>query len=238
MITELHDNTIDPQLIDWLASFDHPVEALGAIAQLFGDLDGQAIKGTVDECATVRGPVRIGQGSHIHPHVTIDGPVIIGDNVSVRPGAQIRNHAYIGSNCVIGHGADIKRSICLNGAKMQDGTFVGDSVLGVGARVGSGSILANRKFNQANIKYATTAGEVLDSGLDFFGAILGRYVRLGANSVLSPGTVIGEHTWVGSGCVLHGTYAADQLITVKQTLNIRDKDRVPLKSGIGEYEHI
>ena len=65
----------------------------------------------------------------------------------------IRNQAYIGSNCVIGHSADVKRSICLNGAKMQCGIFVGDSILGCGARIGSGVILANRKFNQTKVQF-------------------------------------------------------------------------------------
>lgn len=237
-VESLIDDTLEQPLVVWLRSKGSAIRALNEIEQLFQKLDKQVVEGELDEFVSLKGPVHIGRGSRVHSHVEIDGPVIIGENVSIRSGAQIRNFAYIGSECVIGHSADIKRSICLNGSKMQDGTFVGDSVLGAGARVGSGAILANRKFNQSSIRFADENGNVVDSQREFFGALMGKYARLGANVVLSPGTVIGEHTWVGSGCILHGTYPADQLITVKQELNVVGKDRAILKSGRGEYEHI
>lgn len=237
-VDALIDETLEPQLIEWLRSQGNAIRALSHIKELFARLDTQNILGDIDEHVSLKGPVHIGKGSRIHSFVEIDGPVIIGENVSVRSHAQIRNFAYIGSECVIGHSADIKQSICLNGSKMQDGTFVGDSVLGAGARIGSGAILANRKFNQGDIKYLDESGCLVSSHREFFGAVLGRYARLGANVVLSPGTIIGEYTWVGSGCVLQGRYPADSLITVKQELDVRSKERTSLRSGRGEYEHI
>jgi len=237
-VRSLIDEKIDPELIEWLTKKETAVNALNAIEELFVGLKQTLNLGIVDEFVSITGPVHIGAGSHIHPHVTIEGPVIIGENVSVRSGAQIRNHAYIGSDCVIGHGADIKRSLCLNGAKMQDGTFVGDSVIGAGARVGSGAILANRKFNQSEVSIKTQDGILLPTGRKFLGALMGRFSRLGANVVLSPGTVIGEYTWVASGLVVSGTHGPDLLITAKQELDIRPKSRVDLSSGREDYEHI
>ena len=225
-------------MISWLQAQGDAITALNNIEKLFANLEGQNILGEMDGFVSIKGAVHIGKGSRIHSHVEIDGPVIIGENVSIRAQAQIRNFAYIGSDCVVGHSADIKRSICLNGAKMQDGTFVGDSVLGVGARVGSGANLANRKFNQGEIRYLDDLGELVSSGREFLGAILGKFVRLGANVVLSPGTIIGEYTWVGSGCVLHGRFPPDRLITVKQELDIVEKERATLRSGKGEYEFV
>jgi bifunctional UDP-N-acetylglucosamine pyrophosphorylase/glucosamine-1-phosphate N-acetyltransferase len=221
----------------WISGFENPVDILKNLNSRFANLKGQTVDGTVEDGAYIHGDVYIGKGSVIHSGVVIEGPVIIGQNVSVRPHSNLRKGVYLCDNCVIGHGADIKHTLALPGAKIQDGTFAGDSVLGFGARVGSGTILANRKFNQTNIKIKL-GEEVEDSGLDFFGAILGDYVRLAANVVTSPGTVIGAHTWTGSGVVLQGTYESDQLITTKQELQIRPKDRVALKSGAGEYEHI
>jgi NDP-sugar pyrophosphorylase family protein len=168
----------------------------------------------------------------VHSGVVIEGPVYIGEGVTIRPHANIRHGAYLGDKCVIGHSADVKNALALRGCKIQDGTFVGDSVLGQDARVGSGAILANRKFNQSNIKVSFTEnGRVVDSGRDFFGAIIGDQARLGANVITSPGTVIGAHTWVGSGVVLHGYYGPNQLITVKQELEISPKEQVMLKAG-------
>ena len=170
--------------------------------------------------------------------MTIQGPVLIGENVSVRSHSIIRSQAYIDSNCVVGHSADVKRSICLNGSKMQCGIFLGDSILGCGARVGSGVITANRKFNQTEVSFKDKDSKLHKSGREFFGAIVGRYCRLGANVVTYPGTIIQEHTWVGAGCVLHGNYGPDEFVSVKQELKIRPKARLKLRSGKGEYEHV
>ena len=236
---QLLDETVDPPMVAWLRKWPNALEALNNIADLFVGLRGNCIQGQVGEQVSVSGPVHIGKGTKIHPFVTIEGPVIIGENVSVRSHAIIRSQAYIGSNCVVGHSADVKRSICLDGAKMQCGIFLGDSVLGCGARIGSGVITANRKFNQSEVCIKDSVdGLPRKSGREFFGAIIGRYCRLGANVVTYPGTIIREHTWVGAGCVLHGTYGPDQFVSVKQELDIRPKQRLKLRSGKGEYEHV
>jgi len=236
-VQDLFEAALPEPLQSWLHKFEQPHEPLLRIEDLFFKLDKQVVRGEIDDHVSIQGAVHIGEGSRIHSHVSIVGPVIIGENVSIRSHAQIRNCAFIGSDCVVGHGADIKKSICLDKSKIQDGTFVGDSILGVGTRIGSGAILANRKFNQSEIKISIN-GERVSTGLEFFGAVLGDYVRLGANVVTSPGTIIGPHTWVGSGVVLNGTYDSDQLITLKQELDIRNKDRLILRTGEGEYESI
>ena len=237
-INDLYDDTVDEELVTWIKKFADPVQLLNDLSSLFEGLDTTTVLGEMDESVVLNGPVYIGAGSVIHPHVTIDGPVIIGENVSVRSHAQIRNHAYLASGAVVGHSADIKNSFCLNGSKIQDGTFVGDSVLGVGARIGSGAILANRRFDQKEIRYQDDAGRIVPSGREFFGAIIGMYSRIGANVTLSPGTLIGQHTWVASGCVLRGRYGSDLFIAPpKMELVISSKERTSLRSGDGEDEH-
>lgn len=227
----LHNNEIEEELINWLKKFEDSVDVLNNIEQLFSKLDSQVIENaSIDESVVINGPVHIGKGTVIQPHVTIEGPVIIGENVTISSHAVIRNNAFIGSNCVVGHAADIKRSLCLNKSKIQDLTFVGDSVLGVGARIGSGTIIANRKFDQSLIHYTKNKQKV-NSTRDFFGAIVGTYSRIGANCTLMPGTTIGMHTWVLPGCILSGEYESDIMISPpKQELKIRKKPRIELKS--------
>jgi UDP-N-acetylglucosamine diphosphorylase / glucose-1-phosphate thymidylyltransferase / UDP-N-acetylgalactosamine diphosphorylase / glucosamine-1-phosphate N-acetyltransferase / galactosamine-1-phosphate N-acetyltransferase len=234
-IEQLLDDTVEPQLASWFRKWPNALDALNNIADLFVGLQENRILGQISEQVSISGPVHIGKGTKIHPFVTIQGPVIIGENVSVRSHSIIRSQAYISSDCVVGHSADVKRSICLNGAKMQ----CGDSVVGCGARIGSGVIIANRKFDQTEIYIKDKVGGTpRKSGREFFGAIIGRYCRLGANVVTYPGTTIGEHTWVGAGCILHGAYEPDGFISVKQQLDIRPKKRLSLRSGKGDYEHV
>jgi UDP-N-acetylglucosamine diphosphorylase / glucose-1-phosphate thymidylyltransferase / UDP-N-acetylgalactosamine diphosphorylase / glucosamine-1-phosphate N-acetyltransferase / galactosamine-1-phosphate N-acetyltransferase len=238
-LAEIYDETIEEELASWIKKHSDVAQLLNNLKSLFANLETTQILGEVHSSVSINGPVHIGAGSVIHPHVTLDGPIIIGENVSIRSHSQIRNHTYLGSNCVVGHGADIKHSLCLNGAKIQDGTFTGDSIVGVAARIGSGAILANRKFNQTEVKYKNDEGEVVGTGREFFGSVIGRHSRIGANVVLSPGTLIGEHTWVSSGCVIHGRYGSDLIISPPPTQVVATpKSRVQLRSGVGEYEHM
>src|SRR5450759_4204901 len=130
-VEQLIDDTVELEFQAWLRKWPNAIEALNNIGDLFVGLEKPTILGEVDEHVSISGPVHIGKGSKIHPFVTIQGPVIIGENVSVRSHSIIRSQAYISSNCVVGHSADVKRSICLNGAKMQCGIFLGDSILGL-----------------------------------------------------------------------------------------------------------
>ena len=138
----------------------------------------------------------IDEGTVIYNDVTIIGPVYIGKNCELMPGAIIRPNTIIGDKCSIGHGSEVKHSIMFAGAKVASLSFVGDSILGASARIGSGVITANRRFDQGNVTIKSPDGQIYETGDSYFGLILGDYARLGANCVTQPGTHIGPYSWV------------------------------------------
>ena len=142
---------------------------------------------------TFMGNYYIGEGTKIYENVVIEGPCYIGKNVEIKPGAYIRPGSIIGDKCSIGFNSEVKNTIMQNGAKVASLAFVGDSILGKSARIGSGVIIANRRFDQKNIRVKNNNGERIDTETDFFGSIIGDYSRLGANSVTFPGTFIGQY---------------------------------------------
>ncbi|MDX6296421.1 MAG: UDP-N-acetylglucosamine diphosphorylase / glucose-phosphate thymidylyltransferase [Nocardioidaceae bacterium] len=196
---------------------------------------GTEVNGDVLGHVDLTGPVYVGAGSVIHPMVSIAGPAYIGRNCSIRHGAQIRSGSIISDECVIGHDAEVKNTVCLTGAKLQSGIFAGDSVLGLGARVGSGTILSNRRFGQDSISLGS-GDHKMTTDLEFLGAVIGDYARLGANVVTAPGTVVGPYTWVASLVSLFGYVPRGKLVLLKQELEYRDKAETDLRSGRGEYE--
>jgi UDP-N-acetylglucosamine diphosphorylase / glucose-1-phosphate thymidylyltransferase / UDP-N-acetylgalactosamine diphosphorylase / glucosamine-1-phosphate N-acetyltransferase / galactosamine-1-phosphate N-acetyltransferase len=231
----------DPALPFPVAEFDEGIEALasdraGRLAEWIGSGE-VVIEGVVDSGVAIDGPAYIGSGTTIHSGCTISGPVFIGKNCSIRHGAQLRDGTILGDDCVVGHSAEIKNSICMSGSKMQSGVFIGDSVLGRSARVGSGAILANRRFDQRSISLGSGRSKTV-TDREFFGAVLGDHVRLGANVVAAPGTLVGPYTWVSSLVSLHGFIPRAKLVLLKQELEIRDKDEVALRSGRDDYETI
>ena len=138
----------------------------------------------------------IDEGTKIYGNVVIEGPCYIGKNVEIKPGAYIRPGTIIGDKCVIGFNSEVKNSVMQNGAKIASLAFVGDSILGKSARIGSGVIIANRRFDQKNVIVKNDEGNKIDTETDFFGSIIGDYSRIGANSVTYPGTFIGQYSWI------------------------------------------
>ena len=97
-----------------------------------------SIEGDVSSNSSIVGNVIIGKNTVVEECVKIEGPVIIGENCNIRHGALIRPGTVIGDNCSVGHGSEIKNSIIFNQAKIASLVFVGDSIIGKSARVGSG----------------------------------------------------------------------------------------------------
>lgn len=188
----------------------------------------QINKAEVSEYCSISGDYFIDEGTKIHPNVTIEGPVIIGKNVEIQSGALIRPGSIIGDNCVIGHASEIKHAILTNKAKVASLAFVGDSILGKGTRIGSGVILANRRFDQENIKVKINEDKI-DVGTNFFGSIIGDNSRLGANAVACPGTFIGKYTWVLPGVQVRGFIPSEKRILPKTEYTIMDNPRIELK---------
>lgn len=170
----------------------------------------------------------IGEGTVIYNDVTIIGPVYIGENCEILPGAIIRPNTIISDGCSVGHGSEVKRCVLFSGAKVASLAFAGDCVLGASARIGSGVITANRKFNQSNATLKVD-DERVDLGDSFFGCILGDSARLGANCVTQPGTHIGPYSWVYPLTNVRGFIPADKHVYHPREVVMQDSERVELK---------
>jgi len=170
----------------------------------------------------------IGAGTVLYNNVTIIGPVYIGKHVEIMPGAVIRPGTIIGDNCSVGQSSEVKNSVLFNGAKVASLAFVGDSVLGKSARIGSGVVTANRKFDQSNATIKLDE-ETHDLGSDFFGCIVGDNSRLGANSVAQPGTHIGPYTWIFPMTSVRGFIPKEKRVFAEQRLCMTENEVVELK---------
>ena len=182
----------------------------------------------VGEFCSIKGNYFIDEGTKIHSNVCIQGPVLIGKNVEIQSGALIRPGTIIGDGCVVGHSSEIKHTIMQNKSKVASLAFAGDSILGISTRIGSGIILANRRFDQNNITVKIN-GEKIDTGLDFFGGIIGDNTRLGANVATLPGAFVGPYTWIMPGIQVRGFIPAEKRIFPKTEIIMTDNQKIELK---------
>jgi NDP-sugar pyrophosphorylase family protein len=146
--------------------------------------------------------VRVEGFVYIHPTVTLPhtatiiGPAWIGANTEIRPGAYLRGNVIVGENCVLGNSCEFKNSLLMNRVQAPHFNYVGDSILGNGAHIGAGVVCSNIRLDQKNVTIALPGGEVVDTGLRKFGAIVGDRAEVGCNAVLQPGTLLGPRSLV------------------------------------------
>lgn len=206
---------------------EKPWEALRRKNDTLFRFQKSVIKGQVHPSAVISGIVHIGEGAVIEPFVTIQGPVIIGDHALVRSHAFIRPFSIIGKQCVVGHASEIKGSLIMDDAKIASFCFVGDSILGNGARFGSFTVSENRRFDQKEVTFKI-GGTAFPSGTDKMGCVIGDYARTGGGCLIAPGTLIGKYTWVYSDTNVFGCIPKESLVKHRQALEVVPKDRVVL----------
>ncbi len=171
----------------------------------------------------------IGEGTVVESGAFIAGPAIIGRNCEIRQGAYIRGDALIGDNAIVGHTTELKNSILLNHASAPHFAYVGDSILGSHVNLGAGTKLSNLPVVSAKdeltgerptIKLRIN-GNLMDTGLSKFGAVLGDHVQTGCNTVTNPGCLIGPRTLIYPNVSLKkGYYPADKIIKLVQQIEM------------------
>lgn len=188
--------------------------------------------GTIHPTAVLAERVSVGEGSTIGAYVVIENDVLIGKHCDIRPHAYIRSGTVISDGCVIGHSAEIKHAFLCSGVKVQGLCFVGDSILGKGCRIGTGTIISNRRFDQKPIAWRGPDG-LIQTAQEKVGALIGDFARLGAHVTTNPGIIVGAYTWVSSGNVVSGFIDEERFITQdgrnvpnEEALDLADEDSV------------
>ncbi|MDN3509157.1 MAG: UDP-N-acetylglucosamine diphosphorylase [Candidatus Neptunochlamydia sp.] len=138
--------------------------------------------------------ISIGKGSVIEPGAYIEGPCVIGRDCQIRHGAYLRGYVLTGDRCVIGHSTEAKHAIFLNDSKAPHFNYVGDSILGNYVSIGAGVICANFRLDKEEV-IVDVEGEIYQTGITKFGAVLGDSSQLGCNTVINPGVLLRKRTY-------------------------------------------
>ncbi|WP_108867759.1 DapH/DapD/GlmU-related protein [Aquimarina aquimarini] len=127
----------------------------------------------------------------IEKNVTIKAPAIIEKNCFIGANAYLRNGIYLAENVKIGASCEIKSSCIFNNSAIAHFNFIGDSVIGQKVNFEAGSITANH-YNERKEKriFVTYNGIIIDTKTEKFGSLVGDNSKIGANAVLSPGTIL------------------------------------------------
>ena len=187
-----------------------PWDLLTANEHLISGIEEQ-IYGIVEENVNINGKIFLDDNSIIKSGTYIEGPVWIGKNCVVGPNAYLRKGTVLCGNNKIGASSEIKNSILFESAKAPHHNYLGDSIIGKGCNLGSGTKIANLRLDKKNIK-VTHKGESIDTKRKKLGVIMGNNVSTGINSSINSGTIIGHDSRIGPNAMVSGTFEAKSLI--------------------------
>ena len=81
-------------------------------------------------------------------------------------------------------------------------SYIGDSVVGEHTNLGAGTVLANLRFDNKNVK-VIVEGKRIDTGRRKLGALIGGYVKTGVNVSIMPGVKIGSYSVIYPGVTVY-----------------------------------
>ena len=133
----------------------------------------------------------------IDTNVIMKSPIIIGENCFVGANSYLRNGVFLTANVKIGTGCEIKSSIIFDDSAIAHFNFIGDSIIGMNVNFEAGSITANHYNERKNKNIFVVHGtKIIDTNINKFGSLFGDHSKIGANAVLSPGTLLNKKTIV------------------------------------------
>ncbi len=139
----------------------------------------------------VKGNIAIHHSAKIEAGALVKGPAIIGPHCLIAAYAYLRGGVWLGEGVTIGPGCEVKSSIILSHSTAAHFNYIGDSIIGANVNMEAGAVIANhyneRVDKTISVKYDQ---QRIATGVTKFGAVIGDYSRIGANAVLSPGTLL------------------------------------------------
>lgn len=139
----------------------------------------------------ISGGVAIHKSAVIDSYAIVKGPAIISSNCFVSANCYIRGGVFLDEGVSLGPGCEVKASLIFSNSALGHFNFVGDSILGSHVNMEAGSVIANHN-NERKDKtiFVLIDGETHRVASEKFGALVGDQTKIGANAVLSPGTIL------------------------------------------------
>jgi NDP-sugar pyrophosphorylase family protein len=177
---------LDPSILPWQVT-----------AQLSSILDRLIVSLSTPDFRNCDG-VMIHKAATIEPAAIVKPPAVISEGCFIAATAYVRGGAFLDQGVTIGPGCEVKTTIVMAGSTLAHFNFVGDSIVGSNVNLEAGAVVANHHNDRDDKEVRIyLRGQEIRTGVDKFGAVIGDRCRVGANAVLSPGTVLEPNEVVG-----------------------------------------
>src|ERR687898_2553266 len=150
---------------------------------------------SIAKSTIIDGPCMIEDGVTIDDFCKIKGPTYIGKGSFVGMSSLIRNCMF-GNETRIGFNCEIGKSYFAGHDKISHQNVILDSIIGENVWFGGYSGTANVLLTQGNIRYEISKGNLIDSGTNHFGAVVGNNSVIGASVIILPGRQVPKDTMI------------------------------------------
>ena len=134
-----------------------------------------------------KGPIIIDENVIVGSNSVLEGPLYIGKNSEVSPMALIRGNTSIGPFCKIG--GEVVCSVFQGYSNKVHHGFIGHSYIGEWVNIGAGTNNSNLKNNYGQVKIFFDT-KIINTQLQFMGALIGDYTRIAIGTNLNTGIYI------------------------------------------------
>jgi len=204
---------------EWM-HIGYPWDVLDANKRILKGMESR-VEGELEDHTSVKGTVVMREGAVLKAGSVVEGPVYIGEGATVGPNCFIRPYTAIGRGVKVGHGCEIKNSVVMNGSKISHLSYIGDSIIGENCNIGAGTITANLRFDELNIKMRVK-DDYVDTGRKKLGAVIGDRVKTGIHVCLMPGVKIGCDSIIGPNSLIDKDIPSRKFVAARCEVNAMD----------------
>lgn len=134
------------------------------------------------------GPIVVEADSIIAPFTSVTGPFLLERGSRIAPQSTIKHSVAIGPTAKIG--GEVQASIFEQYANKQHYGYLGHSYIGSWVNLGAGTSNSNLKNTYGNVKIRL-GDQAIDTGMTFFGCVVGDYTKAAINTSIFTGKLIG-----------------------------------------------
>lgn len=152
---------------------------------------------TLNNSYKIENNIAIHKTAIIEQSVILKGTIIISENCFIGANAYLRGPIYLSNSVKVGPSSEIKQSLIFDNSVIAHFNYIGNSMIGQNINFEAGSICANH-FNERQDKriFVNYNNQLIDTKTEKFGSLIGDNSKIGANAVLSPGTILEKNSIV------------------------------------------
>lgn len=208
-------------------------------------------EGAIVEAAvlnTKSGPIYVGKNAEIMEGSVVRGGLALCEEATLKLSTKIYGATTVGPHSKVG--GEVNNSVIQGYSNKGHDGFLGNSVIGEWCNLGADTNNSNLKNNYGSVRvYNYFKKEMIDSGLQFLGLIMGDHSKCGINTMFNTGTVVGvfanifgggfpdkfipSFSWGGaegfSAYQLDKAYEVAERVMERRNINLAKQDKEILK---------